>query len=285
MKAASIICLQLLLNSITTSLSQNQALTIVVLTGSGNEKNDPYTIGRIALSLINNSTTILVGYRLEVTKAVSGCEVGPPGSVSAALLLGEKEGFGREPAIVGMIGPTCSAAAMHLGSLVGRKELSVLNIHSARSAQLESRSVFPNSFGISGTSSHFLRSALQLIKMNNWSVVSVLYDASLLYHTAALQKATGDSMDFMVREYFVSSTFPHIPLADIQSESRIVFLFMEDMGLVRQILCLAYHMDIVFPAYQFVIVSDPQSALFAGAPTALLSQQRGRKSTHAQLFR
>ena len=86
MKAASIICLQLLLlNSwlIKTTLSQNQALTIVVLTGSGNEKNDPYTIGRIALSLINNSTTILEGYRLEVTKAVSGCEVGPPGSVSA----------------------------------------------------------------------------------------------------------------------------------------------------------------------------------------------------------
>ena len=269
MKAAGIVCLLYSSWLLTTASSQNQTLTIVVLTEPGNEENDPYTtVGRIALSLINNSTAILENYQLEMVKATSGCDVGPPGSVAAALLLGEKNKESEmEPAVVGVIGPTCSAAAMHLGSLVGRKELSVLNIHSARSAQLESRSAFPNSFGIAGTSSLFLQSALLLIKMNNWSVVSILYDASLLYHTAALQEAAEDSADFTVKEYFVSSTFPYIPLTDIQSESRIVFLFMEDVLLVRQILCLAYHMGMVFPAYQLVIVTNPQSVLFTEVPT------------------
>lgn len=208
---------------------------------------DAYSVGEVAVALINNSTSILQDYQLQLVRWRSGCS-----DLSPFLAAGVLGGRGGDK-VLGVIGPPCSSSALYLGSLTKREALSLINVHTALSARLESRSDYPNSFGIVGSSNHLLRAALHLARTNNWSTVSVFYDESQLYHTSALHQLDLTLPDnFSVREYFISS---YIPLADIKFDSRIIFLFTEEV-LVRKVLCMAYSLGFIFPAYQFVIAAD-----------------------------
>lgn len=174
--------------------------------------------------------------------------------LAATVLLG---GDREEAPIVSVVGPACSASAMFVGSLIGRDVSSPVNIHVAESGDLESRSSYPNSFGIVSTSNFLLHAAIQLIRANGWNHVSVLYDESHLYHSSALYKLDHTlSTNFSIKEYFVSSThLSYIPLSDVALESRIIFLFMSG-DLTRRILCLAFQNNTTFPAYQFIVTAD-----------------------------
>ena len=87
--------------------------------------------------------------------------------------------------------------------------------------------------------------------MNNWSVVNILYDNSQLYHAFELNQD-----NITINEYFISPLHNDIPLSDFKFSSRITLLFMRE-ELVQKILCKAYHLGLVFPAYQFVVSVDP----------------------------
>lgn len=214
----------------------------------------------LAADLINNSSAILSGYEVRLSKRSSGCD-DPPGLspfLAATALLEPPPG--QECCTIGIIGPTCSNSALLLGSLVGRDSFSSINIHTAWSSRLESHSSYPNSFGIAGSSSLLMRSAIQLIVMKNWKKVSVLYDNSHLYQPSLVRDSTLHT-NFTIKEYFVSShRLAYIPLAEVKLESRIVFLFVGE-ELARKVLCLAYHTGMVFPAFQFLLAGTAFTSL------------------------
>ena len=63
-----------------------------------------------------------------------------------------------------------------------------------------------------------------------------------------------------INEYFISPLYNDISLNDSKFSSRVTLLFMRE-ELVQQILCKAYHLGLVFPAYQFVVSVDPPFSL------------------------
>ena len=229
-------------------------LSIVIL-DDGEMQNS--MVLELAASLINNSSSILPGHHLQLPRREGWCGSPPaPGLAPfpvAEALWGTREE--EDPAIVGVIGPTCSSSALFLGSLLERDDSSPVSIHMAESHLLENRERYPKSFGIVGSSSLLLHASIQLIRMNNWTKVNVLYDESHLYHSSSLYNTDESLRDsFTIREYFVSSLhLTYIPLNESKRESRITFLFMSSEDLVRKVLCLAYHSGVTFPAYQFVI--------------------------------
>ena len=215
----------------------------------------PSVIEELAVDVINNDTSVLPDYQLQLMKMDSGCG-DPPGLtpyLAATVLLGGD----REEPIVGVVGPTCSSSAAFVGSLIGRDESLPVNIHVAVSGDLERRSSYPNSFGIVGTSNFLLHAAIKLIRANRWNHVNILYDESQLYHTSALYELDHTlATNFSIKEYFVSSAhLSYIPLPDVILKSRIILLFMSE-DLAWRILCSASHKNITFPAYQFVVTAD-----------------------------
>lgn len=243
--------------------AKQQQVYIGVLAEKNTSGNivDAYSIGECALALINNSTLILPDYHLLLIRGNGGC-ADPPG-LSPFLAAGVLAVTSQNPAVIGLVGPLCSSSAAFLGPLVGREELSLVNLHLGVSTHLEDRTGFPNSFGIVGSSSVFLHTVMELIRMNRWRVVNILYDDSQLYHASSLYALDHSMLDnFTAIEYFISSTLTNIPLDDIKLQSRIIVLFMRE-ELARKVLCRAYNASSIFPAYQFVIISldSPTSML------------------------
>ena len=230
------------------------------------------------LSLVNNSTLILPDYQLQLIRGNGGCN-DPPG-LSPFLAAGVLSGTGLTPGIIGVIGPLCSSSAVFLGSLVAREELALIDLHFGVSACLESRSDYPNSFGVVGSSGLFLHTAMELIRLNNWSVVNILYDNSQLYHAFGLYELNQDNIT--INEYFISPLHNDIPLSDFKFSSRITLLFVRE-ELVQKILCKAYHLGLVFPAYQFVVSVDPPFSPIVNRSITINTQTSEECSCSAEL--
>ena len=216
--------------------------------------SDIFITGELAVELINNRSDVLPEYDLQLIKRNFKCE-DPSGLITS---LGTDILWDRNSSIVGIIGPTTVTSVMALGLLIGREQLALTNINMAVSTALEDRINYPNSFGVFGSPTILMHSVVQLIRLRNWSNVSILYDESLLYYSSALYDIDQTLYEnSSIREYFTSSfRLTYIPLADIKkNESRIIFLFMSE-DLVQRVLCLAYYNDMVFPAYQFIIVGN-----------------------------
>ncbi len=232
------------------------ALPVVILDNGDPEVHNITT--ELAASLLNSSSSILPGNHLQLLWREGWCGPNNPALglapfPVAGALWGPRE---ENPPIVGVIGPTCSSSALFLGSLLGRDETAPINIHMAHSHLLESREKYPKSFGIVSSSRLLFHASIELMRMNNWRKVSVLYDESHLYHSSALYDTDQSLQDnFTVIEYFISAShLTYIPLNESKRESRVIFLFMNE-DLVRRVLCLALHTNVSFPAYQFVIAN------------------------------
>ena len=272
--------LTLLLVSFT--CSQNPPLGLIFLTEDDLPGNQALLVAESAVRDINNSSDLLPAHQLHLLREESGCDNSfsfAPYQMAQVLHeeLSDREEEGT--VLVGVIGPTCSRSALLLGYLLRQSLVTLPNIHLATSSRLENHAEYPNSFGIAGSSSWLLRTAIELARVYNWSVVSVLYDESGLYHSSALYNLEEELREnITVNEYFMSAVHPsYTPLAELKRESRIVFLFTSEEFL-RRVLCMGYHVDLVFPAYQYVLARGSSHTLLRES-VSYVSENQG----HANL--
>ncbi len=203
---------------------------------------------------INNRSDILPYHQLQLIRGDSGCNC-PSGP---ALSLAKAEDLwrprrDRDSPILGIIGPTCSSSALLLGSLVRPDKINLINIHMVESLKLENREMYPNSFGILGSTKILIQSVLQFTRLKKWCNVSLLHDESILDSSLDTFLEINQTRNCKMHKYFTSLTY--IPLTIIKRDSRVVILFMTE-DLVRRVMCLAYHDDMYFPAYQFLVAGS-----------------------------
>ena len=205
---------------------------------------------QMAVDRLNNNSNLLPGYHVVLARSDSGCNI-----KSRATLSVIRDTLYSQDPIMGLVGPGCSGSASTVGPLTGRGQIALINVHIAGSLLLADRDVYPFSFGTLDSTEVFVETLLSLIDTMEWENVSALYDESRLYYYSTLQlmedKIQGrDSFD-----YFSSAVYnTHIPLNIIQNHYRVVLLFVGPDFLSR-ILCMALKREMVYPIYQFVIVS------------------------------
>ncbi len=122
-----------------------------------------------------------------------------------------------------------------------------------QSLKLENREIYPNSFGILGSTKILIQSVLQFTRLKKWCNVSLLHDESILDSSLDTFLEINQTRNCKMKNYFTSLTY--IPLTDIKRASRVVILFMAE-DLVRRVMCLAYHDNMYFPAYQFLVAGS-----------------------------
>ncbi len=212
---------------------------------------DLYTAETLAVEWINNRCDILPYHQLQLIRGDSGCNCpsGPALSLAKAKDLWRH----RYSPILGIIGPTCSSSALLLGSLVRPDKINLINIHMTQSLKLENREMYPNSFGILGSTKKLIQSVLQFTRLNKWCNVSLLHDESILDSSLDTFLEINQTRNCKINKYFTALTY--IPLTNIKRASRVVILFMTE-DLVRRVMCLAYHDDMYFPAYQFLVAGS-----------------------------
>ncbi len=207
---------------------------------------------QLAVEHINARSDLLPGYRVELLKGDSGCDITQK-AVSAFV----RQIIYSEHNIAGVIGPGCSASATTVSSLTGHPDVSLINIHIAGSPLLVNRKVYPYSYGTLDSTEVFVETLLVLMRRNNWTKVGVLYEDSRIYYRTTLQSFERKLRDTPEYELGLSSAVydTYIPLDDLlDTETRIIIL-MVGPEFLSKIFCIAYHRGLTFPVYQWLIVS------------------------------
>ena len=208
---------------------------------------------RLAFNQINNRTDILHDYKLQAIEDDSGCAVRTKAvnSFVSHVYYSKKQ-------IVGIIGPACSGPALALAPLLSRADVSLIQIAPTATSPLIEALDYNTTFTMVAPALRFINSFIALMKHNNWTKVVTLYDDSrdvfrstnskLLERFNSIESIdvayTSNVFDGLQASYFPLDRV-------IRSRVRVVLLLMET-STAKKILCLAFHLNMLYPNYQWV---------------------------------
>ena len=206
---------------------------------------------RLAVEHINNRSDILEGFSLKLLEGDSGCR-----QESKAIVTYVRDVYHSGKRVVGVIGPACSAATLALARFVSLNNATslILQSPSASSPLLNSKSYF-NTFRTIVSSLAYVHTFLEIISQNGWSRVASFYDAgpSKIYFISTaseFRKRVPEEVELVFSSpVYDTETHIFVPVEEIRSNQvRVIFLFAEDQT-CRRLMCIAYHMNIIFPTY------------------------------------
>ena len=208
----------------------------------------------LAEEQINNRTDLLPCHKLELVVVDGGCDIAATTAVNTTI------GLFNGTGVIGMVGPGCSSSALQAAHVMNQPEIELVQVHGGGSYVLENRTLFPNSIGVLGSTRSFVDLSLALIDYEPdrlWRKVAILYESNRVYYSSTkelfVEKVRAEKNVSIVFDSPIYSTF--YPLDAIRSSlARIVFVFTAPSHSLR-IMCLAYHMGMLYPAYQWVLVS------------------------------
>ena len=203
---------------------------------------------QLAIDQINNRSDVLRDYNLELLEGDSGCNVVTTTYVTMVDLL-----FSDKP-VVGIVGPACSEAALSVARQTG---LDVVHVTTGSIPLLDDRTNYPNTFGITSSSTAHVDVIFELMEQNSWINVAVLYDLLRPYYIETYNVFREKLKDYCSKTEAnitfsggITETF--LPLQEISSKGTRVIVVMSSAVPARKLLCLAAHKNMTFPAYQFV---------------------------------
>ena len=204
---------------------------------------------RLAIETINNRTDILPGFRLELIEADDGCELSWKSIISLLSQL-----YYSDKQVVGVIGPECSDSTKELSSLTSRPEVALINVNLASDYSVNNDGRYPYNFGMLGSQKPEVDTLIALIRYNNWTRVGVLYSSELLYDYHSYQLFLEGVREVAEIPYQSFADINYLPLKEIrESHVRIVFSFLRDQVVLQNLLCMAYHMNMTYPNYQWAL--------------------------------
>ena len=208
---------------------------------------------RLAADQINARADILSGFRLKLVEGDSGCNVLIKIAFSfvSSVLRPAHDGAVR---VSGIIGPACSEAAVYLGDLGAKRNISLIHITpTATSPDLTDTERYSNTFRMLSSSIEYERAFSELIKVRNWENVAVLHEGHRLYFQAPFSQFYENS--HMKIGFTATVSDINIPLRAIKGKHRIIFV-IAGAPLAYKIMCLAYHSQppMLYPVYQWIFL-------------------------------
>ena len=209
----------------------------------------------IAKEEINNQLAILPGYQIELIRGDCGCEY-VDRAYEAIGSTAYYPGVSKMP--IGIIGPGCSSSSLSVSSLTNREALSLVNVHSGGSPSLSDRTNLPYSLGTLGSAKSFSNLVIKLMHANNWHRIGILFNELREFYSTTSQNLHDIiSSDSTLSSYLLpvyDNTY--IPLSEIMQQGIRINVLFTPVRTTRQVLCLALHRGVVYPAYQWIVTSN-----------------------------
>ena len=209
----------------------------------------------LAEEQINNRTDLLPCHQLKLRHVDGGCDISATTAYSTALGLIDKSRGGGSSGVVGMIGPGCSRSALQTAHVLNQPSIRLIQLHDAGTPLLADRDKYQNSLGILGSTQTYVDLSLALMRKSNWKNIAILFESNRVFFRST-KEAFVASLNSSINVLFTSPVYPTFyPLDGVRTSlARIVFLFTSSSHAMR-IMCLAYHAGMVYPAYQWVLIS------------------------------
>lgn len=206
----------------------------------------------LAAEMINNRSDVLSGYTLDLVNADGGCDFQNNARVSFVQHAIE----GELRPILGVVGPGCSTSTLAFSALSGHEAVSLINIHLASTPLLEDRTKFPYSMGVLGSSYAFVNSTAALMNRAGWKRIAVLYDEERIAFLKIFQDLQRDLSTYVENAEIVYFSAVHetlLPVDQIKARRVRAITVLAGPEKVRMLLCLAYHKNVIFPKYQWIL--------------------------------
>ena len=206
----------------------------------------------LAVEMINNRSDVLNGYTLDLINDDGGCDF--PNNARVSFVKHTIQGE-LQP-ILGVVGPGCSTSTLAFSSLSGNDIVSLINIHLAGSPRLENRTKFPFSISILGSSYGFVNSTVALMNRAGWKRIAVLYEEGRVYFLSTFQALQRDLSTYVENAelvYFSALHETHLPIDQIKARRVRAITVLAGPEYVRMLLCLAYHKNVIYPKYQWIL--------------------------------
>ena len=210
-----------------------------------------------------NSSNLLPCHTLELLYKESGCDDATEtalGLISGLFPSRVNKSDSGALNIVGIVGPTDTLDSMLVSAITNRPDLQIVTLHGAGSSALSNHTAFPNSLGIMGSVQSMVDLSIALMKKWGWQNIAILYENSSNWFYHILKEQFIASKDNNTRILYISTVASNFyPIHDIvTSKARVVFLFTSPEH-SRRIMCLAYHTNLVYPSYQWVLMGQQLS--------------------------
>ena len=218
---------------------------------------------RLAFKQINDRIDILPDYKLKTIEDDSGCTVRTKATTSLF-----RNVYYHPEQVIGMIGPACSGSTLLLEPILSRPEVSLIQISpTSTSPELVGRN--KNSTFTMISPLGIIDSLISLMVQNKWTRVATLYDPVRTSFVHIQEKflervSTTTDLNLIYTSHVVdtcSQDQTFFPLHEIAAHrARIVLLFSVS-STVRKILCLAFHMSMLYPKYQWLVLEKSKGEL------------------------
>lgn len=243
--------------------------------GSGSDYAQPvwgdgpavFLAAKLAVDIINNRTDILHGYKLELLRGDSGCNVVSKTSTALVENLFNKRG----KQVLGIIGPGCSKAGLLVSNVISTNQrgISIPTIHLGGSPLfIAERQMFSLSFSMLDAPHTSADAILAVMQKNGWSNITILYDESHLYYSTIVEHFQQRHMKGLTIPIASVLYRGQIPFSQIRDSENRIILVLVGQNMLSQVLCITLRNGYVYPKYQFVllnrILSDlrPVNALY-----------------------
>ncbi|XP_064384448.1 gamma-aminobutyric acid type B receptor subunit 1-like [Halichondria panicea] len=209
----------------------------------------------IAKEEINNQLAILPGYQIELIRGDCGCEY-VDRAYEAIGSTTYYPGVSKMP--IGIIGPGCSSSSLSVSSLTNREALSLVNVHGGGSPLLSDRTNLPYSLGTLGSAEAFANVTIELMRANNWHRIGILFNEFREFYSTTAQSLHDIISSNATLSSYLSPVYDntYIPLSDIIQQGIRINILFTPVRTTRQVLCLAFHRGVVYPAYQWIVTSN-----------------------------
>ena len=206
---------------------------------------------QLAVDHVNNRSDVLRDYHIELIETDGGCNISSKALISLVSQL-----FHSDKQIVGMIGPLCSDSASAVGAMSKRNEIALLSFHHGSSPLLADRTDYPYSIGMADSPADIVTAYIDLMKKAKWTRVAAIYNTDMLVDYTLFkhfkQEAESAGIEIAFSE-IASKTF--IPYKELkESYARVIIAFVRP-ELAYNIMCVAYHNDLIYPTYQWMLIN------------------------------
>ena len=123
---------------------------------------------------------------------------------------------------------------------------------------------YDNSIGILGSSRSLIDLSLALINTNNWHNIHILYESGHQYYGEMKDDFLDKLTENGVTATLVSPLYSFFyPLGEIRSSRVRIEFVLASLEHTKRTLCLTYHMGLLYPTYQWVILTHTLSDIVA----------------------
>ena len=198
--------------------------------------------------MINNSTDILPRHTLRLINGDSGCAFHTRATETFA-----REAEAADCTLIGIIGPACSSAALEVGGVTREQYADIISITVAIGPQLRTANL-SNMFRLHTSARVAAYALLELMEYNGWKSVATVMDMTHWFYSdiySSFRSILAASSNYTAQQLILQNNI--VPFSSIRNEFNVIVVFADTRD-SRNSLCIAYHLNFLYPHYQWVFI-------------------------------